>query len=142
MKSKHRAPGSFLLILGLIIFQFGLLATLGQAALIGYLTAFLSIELIELMGILLQLLGTYLIVAGLNSLVSGTIAMQLENELHNLYEILSRVDKKISDVSDLMARQRLNMAPQTQQAARICRFCGAQLSDEDVFCPTCGKSQK
>jgi len=139
MKSKPRAPGSFLLILGLIIFQFGLLATLGQAALIGYLTAFLSIEIIELMGILLQLLGTYLIVAGLNSLVSGTIAMQLENELHNLYEILSRVDKKISD---MMASQRLNMGPQTQQAARTCRFCGTQVGDEDVFCPSCGKSQK
>jgi hypothetical protein len=142
MKSKPKAPGSFLLILGLIIYQFGLLATLQQAALIGYLRAFLSIEIIELMGVLLQLLGGFLIVAGLNSLVSGTIAIQLENELRNLYEILSRVDKKISDMSDMMARQRLNKGPQTQQAARICKFCGTQLGDEDVFCPTCGKSQK
>jgi len=142
MKSKPKAPGSFLLILGLIIYQFGLLATLQQAALIGYLRAFLSIELIELMGVLLQLLGVFLIVAGLNSLVSGTIAIQLENELRNLYEILSRVDKKISDMSDMIARQRLNMGPQTQQAARTCRFCGAQLGDKDIFCPTCGKSQK
>jgi hypothetical protein len=130
------------LILGLIIFQFGLLATLQQTALTDYLTAFLSIELIELMGVLLQLLGSYLIVAGLNSLVSGAIAIQLENELHNLYEILSRVDKKISGMSDMIARQKPNIGPQTQQAARTCRFCGAQLGDEDVFCPTCGKSQK
>ncbi|MCJ7635712.1 hypothetical protein MUP77_25385, partial [Candidatus Bathyarchaeota archaeon] len=100
-----------------------------------------NIHLVELMGVLLQLLGGFLIVAGLTSLVSGIIAIQLENELRNLYEILSRVDERISGMSDMIARQRLNMGPQTHQTARICKFCATQLGDEDVFCPTCGKSQ-
>ena len=138
MKRKPRTFGSFLLILGLIIYQFGLLATY-QTALIGSISNVLpNIQLVELMGVLLQLLGGFLIVAGLTSLVSGIIAIQLENELHNLYEILSRVDERVSDI---IARQRLNMGPQTNQTARICKFCATQLGNEDFFCPTCGKSQ-
>jgi hypothetical protein len=141
MKRKPKTRGSFLLILGLIIYQFGLLATY-QTALIGSISNVLpNIQLVELMGVLLQLLGGFLIVAGLTSLVSGIIAIQLENELRNLYEILSRVDERISGMSDMIARQRLNMGPQTHQTARICKFCATQLGDEDVFCPTCGKSQ-
>jgi|SRR3972149_7612673 len=139
MKRKPKTPGSFLLILGLIIYQFGLLATY-QTALIGSILNVLpNIQLVELMGVLLQLLGVFLIVAGFTSLVSGIIAIQLENELHNLYEILSRVDER---VSDMIARQRLNMGPQTHQTSRICKFCATQLGNEDFFCPTCGKSQK
>lgn len=142
MKRKPMARGSYLLILGLVFFQFGLLATLQQTALISYLTAFLSVELVELMGVLLQLLGSILIVAGFTSLVSDIIAIQLENEMRNLgYEISSRVNERISDISGTIARQRLNMGPQTRQTARVCKFCATQLGDEDVFCPTCGKSQ-
>jgi hypothetical protein len=142
MKRKPKTRGSFLLILGLVIYQFGLLATY-QTALIGSISNVLpNIQLVELIGVLLQLLGGFLIVAGLTSLVSSIIAIQLENELHNLYEILSRVDERISNMSDMIARQRLNMGPQTHQTARICKFCATQLGDEDFFCPTCGKSQK
>lgn len=142
MKRKPKTRGSFLLILGLVIYQFGLLATY-QTALIGSIPNVLpNIQLVELIGVLLQLLGGFLIVAGLTSLVSSIIAIQLENELHNLYEILSRVDERISNMSDMIARQRLNMSPQTHQTARICKFCATQLGDEDFFCPTCGKSQK
>ena len=142
MKRKPKTRGSFMLILGLIIYLFGLLATLQQVTLISYLTTFLSIEVIEVMGVLLQLLGVFLIVAGLTSLISSIIAIQLENETRNLYEILSRVDERVRDMSDVMARQRLSTAPQTQQtAARTCKFCGAPLGDEDLFCPNCGRSQ-
>jgi hypothetical protein len=141
MKSKPRALGSFLLIFGLMLYQFGLLAALHQTALIDYvLNIFPDIQLLELIGILLQLLGGFLIVVGFTSLFSGIIAIQIENEMRNLgYEILSRVEERISNV---MARQRLNMSPQNPPAARTCKFCATQLGDEDVFCPTCGKSQK
>lgn len=143
MKRKPKTRGSFLLILGLVIYQFGLLATY-QTALIGSISNVLpNIQLVELIGVLLQLLGGFLIVAGLTSLVSSIIAIQLENELRNLrQEILSGVDERVSNMSDMIARQRLNMGPQTHQTARICKFCATQLGDEDFFCPTCGKSQK
>lgn len=151
MTKKPKTRGIFLLILGLIIYQFGLLATLQQATLISYLTEFLSIEVVEVVGVLLQLLGGFLIVAGLTSLISSIIAIQLENEMRTLgNEILSGVDERLSDVRDrlsdvrdLIARQRLSAAPQTQQtAARVCKFCGTSLGDEDFFCPKCGKAQK
>jgi len=140
MKSKPKTRGSFLFILGLITFQFGLLATLHQTVLTDYILDVLPIQLVELMGVLLQLVGGFLIVAGFTSLVSGIVAIQLENEIRDLgSEILSRVDER---VSNLIARQRLDMGPQTDQMARICKFCATQLGSEDFFCPTCGKSQE
>lgn len=108
MKRKPRSLGSFLLILGLVIYQFGLLATFHQTVLIGYVLNVLpNIQLVELMGVLLQLLEGFLIVAGFTSLVSGIVAVQFENEMRNLgYKILSRVDER---ANNMIARQRLNM---------------------------------
>jgi len=141
MTRKSRTRGGTLLILGLIIVLFGLLLTLQQATLVSYLKAFLSIEFIEVMGVLLQLVGVFIIVAGLTSLVRDIIAIQLENEMRSSYEILSRVDRKISDMNDMMASQRLSAAPQTPQTARVCKFCGAPIADKALFCPNCGRSQ-
>ncbi|HLE75328.1 MAG TPA: zinc ribbon domain-containing protein [Candidatus Bathyarchaeia archaeon] len=142
MKRNPITRGVFLLMLGLIVFQFGLLATFGRlSAWIG-LNVLPDTLLVELMGVLLQLLGGFLIVAGLTSLISSIIAIQLESELRTLRnEILSGVDERISDITNMIARQKPNTGPQTHQTARVCKFCGTQLGDEDFFCPSCGKAQ-
>lgn len=141
MKRNPLALGTLLLILGLMIYQFGTLATLHQPTLMNYVSSFLpDVQLVELIGVLSQIFGIVLVVAGFISLVSSIFAIQLENEMRRLgREISIRIKEGISDI---VARQRLNMSLQNPQTARVCKFCGSPFEGNDVFCPKCGKSQK
>jgi hypothetical protein len=140
MQRKPLRRGAFLLILGLIILQLGELAIMHQTVLMGQVLDLLSnnVSSLEFLGILTQLLGVALIVAGLTSLIDGIVTIKLENEIHNSeYRILAGIEEKISKA---MA-QKMILSSQTHLATKTCKFCAAQLTTEDVFCPSCGKSQ-
>jgi len=93
--------------------------------------------LLEFLGVLTQFLGIALIVAGLTSLMDGIVTVKLESEIHNSeYRILAGIDEKISK-----AIAQKMILPQSHLTAKTCKFCAAQLTAEDVFCPSCGKSQ-
>ena len=135
------AFGTLVLILGLMIYQFGTLVTLHQPTLMNYVLKVLpDIQLVELISVLLQIFGIVLVVVGFISLVSGIFAIQLENEMHRLgREISTRIEEGIRNI---VARQRLNMGLQNPPTAQVCKFCGSLLEGDNVFCPKCGKSQK
>jgi hypothetical protein len=141
MKRSPLAFGTLVLILGLMIYQFGTLVTLHQLTLMNYVLKVLpDIQLVELISVLLQIFGIVLVVVGFISLVSGIFAIQLENEMRRLgREISIRIEEGLSN---MIARQRLSMGLQNPQAARVCKFCGSPLEGDNVFCPKCGKSQK
>lgn len=141
MKRNPLALGSLLLILGLMLYPFGMLATLHHPALMNYILYVLpDIQLVELIGVLLQIFGIILVLMGFISLVSSIFAIQLENEMRRLgREISIRIEEGLSNI---ISRQRLNMSLQNPQTAQICKFCGSPLEGDNVFCPKCGKSQK
>lgn len=147
-KRKVQTLGIFLLILGLLLYQFGTLATLHQAALMDYVLSVLpDIQLVELIGVLLQLLGIALIVVGFTSLVSNIIATQLEderahteNEMRRLrYEISVRIEESVGNI---VAHLKPNVKTQNPQTTQVCKFCGAQINEQDTFCSVCNRSQK
>jgi len=140
MKRLSLTFGSFLLILGLAGYQFGLLITLHQTVFVNYIINVLpGIRSIELIGALLQLLGATFIVAGFISSVSSIVSIKLEKERRNLMaEILSTLEERIGNI---ITRQMLTV-PQVSQKTRSCKFCGAGLMEGDIFCAACGKSQK
>lgn len=129
-----------MLIFGLVTYQLGLLMALQQTALLNPITnLFPNVETIELIGVLLQFFGGFLVIAGLIGLVSDIVAIQLENEMRNLLsEILSRIEKRADRVKLL---QKPDLGPKVSQTTQICKFCGTILNNE-VFCSACGKSQK
>ncbi len=142
MNKKSLSFGSFLLMLGVIIYEFGLLMTLHQqVSLITYITnAFPDIQTAELVGILLQLIGGIIVVSGFVSAVSNIVSIILENNRRNLVEeILIKFEERIRDV---IVSKALNASPQVSSTDKRCQFCGAGLKKEDIFCPVCGKSQK
>ena len=128
MKGSSLTFGIFMLMVGLIACQFGLLLTLHQTVLISMVVNVVQdIELIELIGMVLQLLGVTFIVTGFVISVLRIVAVKLESERRNLMaEILSILEER----------------RQISQTTRRCKFCGTEIMEGDMFCPACGKSQK
>lgn len=129
--------GNSLVILGIVLCLFGLMLALHQTQLIEHVTnMFPSIQLAELVGILLQLLGVTLSVAGFNALISEIIERYFENEMGKWRnEITFKIERALSELK--------NVSPEIiKSAAKSCKFCGAPLDEEEFFCRTCGKAQK
>ncbi len=130
--------GSTLLILGLIVCQFGLLMTLHPLQ-IGLIDHILNIipdtSLVELIGVLLQLLGGVLLATGLIMSVSAIVEIKLEDERRDLLaDFLSILEARIAGVPSPQAK--------VSQATRRCKFCGTALTEGAIFCSSCGKSQR
>lgn len=133
--------GISLLVLGLIAHQFGFLMTFNQVFLVNYImNNLLNIQLIEVFGVLLQLLGGFFIVSGFIISISNIVSIKLENERRKL---MSETRQMFEErINSLMAPQTLNIDSQASVTNQSCRFCGVELTEKDIFCPVCGKSQK
>ncbi|MEM3626939.1 MAG: zinc ribbon domain-containing protein [Candidatus Bathyarchaeia archaeon] len=138
MEGTALKSGIFLLILGFISIQFGLLMTLHQTTLVNYVSAILpETTSIELIGVLLQLLGVLLVTFGFVASVSSIVSIKLENKLHNLTaELLSKVEERRINITSLPTSLKVSSAPLK------CKFCGTKLEKDDLFCTSCGKSQR
>jgi len=131
MKINTVTLGTFLLILGLISCQFGLLLVLHQASFIDSILGIMPFQLVEILGAVLQLLGSALIVFGIVSLVNGITAEVTRDQTYRLSETLLRIEERVRELN-IRRAQRTN----------VCKFCGALLEDESIFCQACGRSQK
>jgi membrane-bound ClpP family serine protease len=130
MKINPVTLGTFLLILGLIFCQFGLLLVLHQATFTDFILGIMPFQLVEILGAFLQLLGSALIVFGIVSLVNGITTEVIRDQTYRLSETILRVEERLGELN----------VQKTQKS--ICKFCGTPIRDESIFCPVCGKSQK
>ena len=96
-----------------------------------FILGIMPFQLVEILGAVLQLLGSALIVFGIVSLVNGITAEVTRDQTYRLSETLLRIEEGVRE---------LNI--QRTQRTSICKFCGAPIGDESIFCPECGKSQK
>ncbi len=138
---KALTVGSLFLTMGLIAYLFGLLAIFHQTFLMDYLLkVFPNIQLMELVGVLLQLFGVILGVTGFALLISGIVKIQLEEEIREFeHYILPRIEDRVSNV---LIKHKTSISSQAPTSIRVCKYCNAELSGDEVFCPTCGKAQK
>ncbi|MEM3549868.1 MAG: zinc ribbon domain-containing protein [Candidatus Bathyarchaeia archaeon] len=141
MRGGALSVGSLFLTIGLIAYLFGLLAIFHQTFLMDYLLkAFPNIQLMELMGVLLQLFGIILGVTGFALLISGIVKIQLEGEMREFEPyILSRIEDRVSNV---LVKYKASISLQAPTTIHVCKYCNAQLTGNEVFCPACGKAQK
>jgi translation elongation factor EF-1beta len=131
MKINPVSLGTFLLILGLISCQFGLLLVLHQASLVDFILDILPFQSVEILGAVLQLLGSAFIAFGIVSLVNSITAEVTRDQTYRLSETLLRIEERVRE---------LNI--QRTQRTNICKFCGTPIGDDSIFCPACGRSQK
>jgi hypothetical protein len=131
MRVNPLTLGTFLLILGMISCQFGLLLVLHQASLVDFVLNIMPLQLVEVSGVALQFLGSALIALGIATLVNGITAEVTRDQARRLSEALPRNEEIIEELSI-----------QNIKRTNTCRFCGAPIMAEDIFCSICGRSQK
>jgi len=130
--------GSTLLIVGFMAFSFGLLIALHQTVIVEDLMSVIpDIDIVEVIGVLMQLLGAVLIVTGLLMSISSIVEIKLEHERRNLAEFTASLERTVDSLASEIAKKK-----QASQTAQKCKYCGAELVEGNMFCPSCGKSQK
>ncbi len=140
MAGQYWGYAPLLTALGILIYPWGLLMMFNQVSLQNYFsTSFLSVELLELIGVLFQVLGAVLIAVGTARVISRMVSDKLQEERPILLAgLASRINERISVEA---ARLATNPNQQPLQP-RNCRYCGAQMRIGDTFCEECGKAQK
>jgi len=133
--------GSTLMMIGLIAFSFGMLIMLHQSIILENLMSNISdIGFVEVIGILLQFFGIALAVTGLIMSISVIIDIKLESERRSLFEFKTGIEKAFNALVSRIEEAQIPQASPTQ--TKTCKYCGAKLVEEEVFCPSCGRSQE
>jgi len=118
------ATGTLILIIGFIIYQFGLLITLHQATFTGQLVAiFPGGSSLDLIGVALEFGGGILGLIGLVICISNAISTQRKETLREIRELKATLSKMLTP-------------------KRRCKFCGAEIDEETTFCSVCNRSQR
>jgi len=112
---------------------------LGQTGLMEKISSLLGETFtVEFLGLITQLLGVISIVTGFVLAVDGVIAVKIEDEIRGVeYRILAGVEEKINKA---LTQHELNIVHRIPQ--KTCKFCAAPLNANDIFCPSCGRSQQ
>ena len=130
--------GLALLIVGFMAFSFGLLVVLHQTVIINDIVSVIpDVGVVEVVGVLLQVFGAVLAVTGLLMSISSIVEMKLEDERRSLIEFTASVERTLNALISQMAK-----GTQVSEVAQRCKYCGAELVEGDIFCPSCGRSQK
>lgn len=99
-----------------------------------------DIGAVEVIGMLLQFLGIALAVTGLIMSISVIIDIKLESEQRSLFEFKIGIEKAFNALVSRLEEIQIPQTTPTQ--TKTCKYCGAKLVKEEVFCPSCGRSQE
>jgi len=125
-------------MVGLIAFSFGLLIALHQTIIINDIMSVIpDIDIVEVIGVLLQVFGAVLVVTGLLMSISSIVEIKLEDERRSLIEFTASVERTLNALASQMAKK-----TQASETAQKCKYCGAEFIEGDIFCPSCGRSQR
>lgn len=119
------AIGTFILISGFVIHQLGFSIALRQTIILSLLaTIFPESSSLDLIGTVLEFGGGVLGIIGFIICISGAISTQHKETLREITKL----------------RALPYQGPTTP--TRRCKFCGAEIDEQAVFCPKCDRSQK
>jgi len=117
--------GTLLLVLGFVTYQLGLLVTFRSTEFQGQLPSFLrGILPTGLMGVAMQLGGGITAIVGFIVCICGAVFSYNKQILRQLEDLIA-------------TRSEERVVPMLR-----CRFCGAELEEQAIFCPVCNKSQR
>jgi len=128
------------MIAGFIAFSFGLLIALHQTIIAEDIMSFIpDLRVAEFVGVLLQIFGIFLFVTGLLMSISSIVENRLRDERRSLIQFTASVERALNV---LASQSQIGKKTEASKTAQKCKYCGAELTEGDVFCPSCGKSQK
>jgi hypothetical protein len=136
MTNGQQTKGTFLLILALLLTQFGLLLLLHQTTLMNPIVNLVNnIEAVELLGLFMMLAGSILVVISVMALMYSMLANPVQDKVQSIQRQISQI--RYNTKEDIMQL----MEDMTATKVRSCRFCGAPIKKDEPFCAACGKAQ-
>jgi len=66
-----------------------------------------------------------------------TTCEKLEDEQYSLIEFAASLERNLNALMSQMAK-----GMRASETAQRCKYCEAELVEGDIFCPSCGRSQK
>ncbi len=148
-----------LVIVGIFVFIFGLLAVLSEQTVVGALSTFLPDSMaISIFGLLMMLIGQFSLVFGVTRFVINRFLtfLQIERKIsaaafdQSIQQLQNRMreDKQVliasynqtaSKIDSLMSHQRAFATQSLSSFPTNCKFCGTRM-EQSQFCPFCGKA--
>lgn len=124
MKRLTFIAGVLILIVGFVIYQLGLLIILRQATFLVHLSPILPGGLTpDLTGAALGFIGGIIGIIGLVTCISSATSIQRREVLRSVEELKAIISKMLIP-------------------KRRCKFCGAEIDEQAIFCPVCNRSQR
>jgi hypothetical protein len=122
--------GAVGIVVGFFVYQYGLFLTLGdlEASLVG-------LGLSDLSAALLSLFGSPALAGAILQLIGGIIAIA------GLLVCISWIGSQRAMPSSTRAQRTAELVTQTKDSAPKCKFCGAVMEPDAVFCPSCQRAQ-
>ncbi len=133
MRRRVTVGGAFIPVLGFIIFQFGLLIVVDRPAFLrSYLSeAFPENPTLDVMGLVLMFGGGIIAVSSILNMLKSIQTQHGET----LREITS-LKSSLSNTLPLLTREVMEL-----RIKRQCKFCGAIMAGDAIYCPVCKRSQ-
>ena len=122
--------GALGIVVGFFVYQYGLFLTLGdlEASLVG-------LGLSDLNAALLSLFGSPALTGAILQLIGGIIAIA------GLLVCISWIGSQRVVPPSIRELRTTELATQTPDSARKCKFCGAVMEPDAAFCPSCQRAQ-
>ena len=122
--------GALGIVVGFFVYQYGLFLTLGdlEASLVG-------LGLSDLNAALLSLFGSPALTGAILQLIGGIIAIA------GLLVCISWIGSQRVVPPSIRELRTIELATQTPDSARKCKFCGAVMEPDAAFCPSCQRAQ-
>lgn len=119
------AIGTLVLISGFVIYQLGFSIVLHQTVILSPLaTIFPESSSLDLIGTVLEFGGGILGIIGFIICISSAISTQRKETLREITKL------------------RAFSYEEPTSPIRRCKFCGAEIDEQAVFCPVCNRSQR
>ena len=146
-KRKGNGGGTIALVMGLLIFMFGILVAVGIPVSLrdALSVAFVDNTALDLFGLILMFGGGLIGIVGISRLVksiSNDISSNVSGTVYVQHDATMREIASLrSSVSDMVALMAQEAASRQAAPKRKCKFCDAEISENAAFCPVCNKSQ-
>ncbi len=130
------------LIIGFIVYQFGLLIVIRHPAFLTTegLLLFLPPSVVDVIGMLLILVGGIISILGLVRL-TRSLSDAVFSQRYEAVQEISNLRSSLSQMLAMMVSRPTRNEEEKTTSEKECRFCGSLIKQGLVFCPSCGRSQ-
>jgi hypothetical protein len=126
-------------VIGFIIFQLGLLIVINHPTFLreSLVPSIFNTSTLDILSTAMTFVGGIIIVISLTDLIKSVS----KDVVGPVYAQYLETSQEIADLKKVIAGVNNTDKTIDQKTSRLCKFCGASMNGEAVYCPECDRSQ-